>query len=71
MTYRGIVKNGMIVLEGEHPPEGARVEVREMEREETIPTLAETLGDLIGCANDLPEDMAEQHNHYIHGTPKR
>jgi len=21
--------------------------------------------------NDLPEDLAEQHDHYIHGTPKR
>ena len=21
--------------------------------------------------DDLPEDMAEQHDHYIHGTPKR
>ena len=21
--------------------------------------------------SDLPEDLAEQHDHYIHGTPKR
>ena len=21
--------------------------------------------------DDLPEDLAEQHDHYIHGTPKR
>jgi hypothetical protein len=24
-----------------------------------------------GCLTDLPADMAEQHDHYIHGTPKR
>ena len=26
---------------------------------------------LAGIARDLPEDFAAQHDHYIHGTPKR
>jgi hypothetical protein len=26
---------------------------------------------LAGTVDDLPPDMAEQHDHYIHGTPKR
>lgn len=34
------------------------------------PTLAEQFADVIGAAPDLPDDMAAQHNHYIHGTPK-
>jgi hypothetical protein len=33
-------------------------------------TIAERLADVIGIASDLPEDMAAQHDHYIHGAPK-
>jgi hypothetical protein len=33
-------------------------------------TLAEQLGDLIGSVTDLPPDMAEHHDHYLHGAPK-
>jgi hypothetical protein len=33
-------------------------------------TLAEQLGDLVGSVTDLPADMAEQHDHYLHGAPK-
>jgi hypothetical protein len=31
----------------------------------------EVLKDLIGAAEGLPKDMAENHDHYIHGAPKR
>ena len=71
MSYRGIVKNGMVVFDPEvELPEGIEVRV------ETISppprkTLAEQLGDLIGSVPDLPPDMAEQHDHYLHGAPKR
>ena len=34
------------------------------------PTIAEQFADLIGTVPDLPEDMAAQHDHYIHGVPK-
>ncbi len=27
--------------------------------------------DLIGAATGLPADLAEQHDHYLHGTRKR
>jgi len=33
-------------------------------------TLAEQFGDLIGSVPDLPADMAEHHDHYLHGAPK-
>jgi hypothetical protein len=32
-------------------------------------TLAEKLLRHAGTVPDLPADMAEQHDHYIHGTP--
>ena len=34
-------------------------------------TLAEQLGDLVGSVPDLPTDMAQQHDHYLHGSPKQ
>ena len=33
--------------------------------------LGEALLKLVGTAGGLPEDMAAQHDHYLHGTPKR
>jgi hypothetical protein len=35
------------------------------------PTLAERLLRHAGTVPDLPADMAEQHDHYAHGAPKR
>ncbi|MEX2176820.1 MAG: hypothetical protein WD872_20805 [Pirellulaceae bacterium] len=33
--------------------------------------LAERLGKIIGIAEGLPSDLAEQHDHYLHGRPKK
>ena len=73
MTLEGTVVNGIIVVD--QPallPEGARVEVRlkEQATPHGEPTLLNLL-KLAGTAKDLPEDVAAQHDHYIHGTPKR
>jgi len=66
----GHVAGGVIVLDSEAAlPEGTRVRIEPIEV--TRPTLAERFADVIGKATDLPEDMAAQHDHYIHGTPKR
>ena len=35
------------------------------------PTLAERLSSFIGVAKNLPPDLAENHDHYLYGTPKR
>jgi hypothetical protein len=71
MTYRGRVKNGVIVLEPPAVlPEGALVEVAPVEASrEPARTLAERYADFIGIVEDLPADFAENHDHYIHGTP--
>ncbi|MGO8690699.1 MAG: hypothetical protein ACLQLG_13840 [Thermoguttaceae bacterium] len=71
MVYRGYVKGGVVVLDPKvELPEGIEVKI------EPVPpsprkTLAEQLGDLIGSVPDLPADMARQHDHYLHGAPKR
>lgn len=78
-AYTGIVReDGSIILDGPAPqlPAGSRVEVRisdgqRSEEAEEGPTLFERLEPVIGTVAGLPEDLAEQHDHYIHGTPKR
>jgi hypothetical protein len=75
-TYVGAVRGGVVVFEGEPPPlpEGTKVRIEpvEVETEESkTPTLAERLKPVIGTAQGLPSDMAAQHDHYLHGLPKR
>ena len=84
MTLRGHIHNGAVVLDEPAPAglaEGAQVEVRLIDGTDAGPpraavgvdgpTWGEVLGDLIGAADGLPPDMAENHDHYIHGTPRR
>jgi hypothetical protein len=77
MIYRGHVENGNIVLEDQVSlPDGTRLKIEPVEvcdggRESEVPTLYERFQNVIGKATDLPADLAEQHDHYIHGTPKK
>lgn len=72
MTYQGKVKGGVVVLDGPAlPAEGAVVRVEVIDPVETPPSWAEVFKDLIGAAEGLPEDLAENHDHYIHGVPKK
>ena len=76
MVYRGVVKNGVVVLGGgTRLPEGTEVQVQPVTRAEEIagqgPTLLEQLSDVVGSVPELPTDMAQQHDHYLHGAPKR
>jgi len=70
MTLEGRVENGAIVLEPPAPlPEGARVRIEILARPE--PTLFDRIGHLAGKAKHLPPDAAEEHDHYLYGTPKK
>ena len=76
MTLSGTVINGAIVLDPpQQLPEGTRVEVMVREPASTAsekqPTLADRLLTHAGTVPDLSSDLAEQHDHYLHGTPKR
>ena len=71
MTYQGHVTGGVIILDDDAAlPEGTLVRVEPVAQHQP-PTLAEQFKDFIGKATGLPSDMAAQHDHYIHGTPKR
>jgi hypothetical protein len=72
MTLQGTVVNGVIVLDQPgQVPEGTRVEIRVSEERPAASPLGKVLLRHAGKAVGLPEDMAEQHDHYLHGTPKR
>ncbi len=76
MVYRGHVKGGVVVLEkGAGLPEGTEVRIEPVAAPEQSPaegrTLAERFSDVIGTVPELPVDMAAQHDHYLHGAPKR
>lgn len=74
MELQGTIQNGAIVLDTPMPlAEGAKVRIwvevpTESPRQ---PTLRERLLKLAGTVDDLPSDMARNHDHYIHGTPKK
>lgn len=72
MTFQGTVVNGMIVLDVPQPlPEGTRVDVTIQTALPAASSLGAALLKHAGKAQGLPEDMAAQHDHYLHGTPKR
>jgi hypothetical protein len=76
MVYRGHVKGGVVVFDkGAGLPEGTEVLIQPAPPAEEPPagrpTLAEQFADVIGTVPDLPPDMADQHDHYLHGAPKR
>ncbi|GIW79051.1 MAG: hypothetical protein KatS3mg105_0858 [Gemmatales bacterium] len=72
MTLQGTVRNGVIVLDPPGQlPEGTRVKVLVEDRSASAQSLRDLLLEFAGSCSGLPHDMAAQHDHYIHGTPKR
>jgi hypothetical protein len=73
MTYRGHIKNGQVTLdEPVQFPEGATVTVTLIDTPEPNDDgLAAMLLHHAGKGKDLPSDLAQQHDHYAHGKPKR
>jgi hypothetical protein len=85
MELEGHVKNGRIELDRPATlPEGAKVRIQIVTARQAIaerlaqarsrpdagPTLAERLAPIIGAGTDLPFDLAERHDHYIHGSDR-
>jgi hypothetical protein len=76
MDFEGIVRDGVIVPtdNGSLPPEGTTVRITETTStpapNEPLKTFGEYFADVCGVIEG-PEDLAEQHDHYRLGTPKR
>jgi hypothetical protein len=79
MTYKGKVKDGVVVVdEPANLPEGAEVRIEltssgsdEPVLDENGQTLGQKLMKFAGTVKGMPSDMARNHDHYIHGTPKK
>ena len=76
MCYTGTVKNGVVVLADEVKlDEGTRVRVEPLKKPGRKPRAASSLGKMLlqfaGKAKGLPADMARNHDHYLHGLPKK
>ena len=77
MTYKGRIQNGAVVLEDPiNLPEGTAVKVEvvgatDQAAEVQVPTLLERLSPFVGKAEGLPSDLAQNHDHYLHGLPKK
>ena len=70
MKYMGKVKGGVVILEGATVlDEGTVVLVEPMSA--GAPTLGQRLKRFSGAAKQLPDDMAQNHDHYLHGRPKK
>jgi hypothetical protein len=73
MTARGHVKNGQILLDDPMPlPEGAEVVIAIVEpAPKNDDGLSAVLLRHAGLGQNLPPDLAEEHDFYAHGKPKR
>jgi hypothetical protein len=72
MSLEGTIIDGKVVFDEPAPvSEGTRVEVTVKQAPESEkPTLLNLLS-LAGIATNLPADFAAEHDHYIHGAPRR
>jgi hypothetical protein len=78
MTYRGHFKNGQVVLdEAAQIPDGTPVTVDvgvAASNDASAPdeqSLSKLLLSFAGVVQDMPSDFARNHDHYIHGQPKK
>lgn len=71
MSITAVVENGLIKLPKDVPWESGTVVRIEPVDEQPAPTLLETFKDFVGIADDLPEDLASNMDHYVHGLPKK
>jgi hypothetical protein len=70
--YTGEVRGGVVVFEGSPPfPDGTKVRVEPVDMKAALSELSTLLMDVAGKVTGLPADLAENHDHYLHGTPKR
>lgn len=68
MSFVGVVSKGTVVLPPDaNLPDGTEVRV------EALPTksLSERLSNVIGIVHGGPPDLAENHDHYLYGAPKK
>jgi hypothetical protein len=75
MSFIAVVENGAIkVPAGVDFPDGTRVVVAPAEEVTPMggePSLFESLSEFVGCIDSGLGDLADNHDHYLYGSPKR
>jgi hypothetical protein len=76
MEYTGKIERGVVVFDKKpRLAEGTSVRVQPVSTQPGKKRAASELGEMLlsfaGKAKGLPDDMAENHDHYLYGTPKR
>lgn len=70
MELEGVVHNGVVLLDDATAlPEGTRVRISPAQDE--TKSFGERYAQFKGAASGLPQDLAEQHDHYRLNIPKR
>ena len=73
-SFWGVFKDGIVFPELPLAlPNGTKVkiEIVDQEKTEEISHLISDMKTLAGTATGLPSDLARNHDHYLHGTPKK
>ena len=72
MSFEGTMLNGAVVWDEPLAlPDGTRVDLVVTAPEEPPKPTLLGLMKLAGVIKDMPADFAAEHDHYIHGTPRR
>ena len=71
MQYRGEVKDGVVVFQEVPPPDGTLVRIEVISAPAENATVWDKLKKYSGIVKGLPTDMARNHDHYIHGGPRK
>jgi hypothetical protein len=72
MSYTGTIKNGVVVLPGSvRLPEGTQVELTPVVSSQEAEGFTDQLLGIAKQTLNLPPDLAANHDHYLHGLPKK
>ncbi len=72
MKYTGKIRDGVVVLEGLPPlKNGTLVVVEPVPQSGELASLGQRLKRFSGAAKGLPRDLARNHDHFLHGRPKK
>ncbi len=72
MSVTGTVKNGVVVLPPNlRLPEGTEVELTPLRSSAEAEAFTDNLLRIAGQTKNLPPDLAKNHDHYLHGRPKK
>jgi predicted DNA-binding antitoxin AbrB/MazE fold protein len=70
MSFTGTIENGVVKIPPDISlPEGAKVRVEPLSGSRRH--LVDKLRAIAQSMPDMPADWAAQHDHYLHGTPKK